>query len=91
MHKVVYRPQSSESSPLLSADGTTLLTDKKQILERWAEHFNMVLNRPSEINNEAIAHLPQLVTNHELDTPPSYEEVSKAIKQMTSGKYPSCP
>ena len=43
----------------------------------------------SEINDEAIASLPQLATNHELDTPPSYEEVSKAIKQMTSGKAAS--
>lgn len=32
--KAVYGPQSSESSLLHSADGSTLLTDKKQILER---------------------------------------------------------
>ena len=42
--KAVYGPQSSGSSPLLSSDGTTILTDKKLILERWAEHFNSVLN-----------------------------------------------
>lgn len=32
--KTVYGPQYSGSSPFLSADGTRLLTDKKQILER---------------------------------------------------------
>ena len=32
--KAVYGRQSSESSLLHSADGSTLLTDKKQILER---------------------------------------------------------
>ncbi|KAL8575860.1 hypothetical protein ACOMHN_014865 [Nucella lapillus] len=53
--KAVYGPQSSGSSPLLSTDGSTLLTDKKQILERWAEHFDSVLNRPAVINDEAIA------------------------------------
>ena len=35
--------------PLLSADGSTLLTDKDAILKRWVEHFNSVLNRPSSV------------------------------------------
>ena len=42
--KAVYGPHSSGSSPLLDANGTKLLTEKTQILERWAEHFNSVLN-----------------------------------------------
>ena len=75
---------------MLSADGSTLLTDKKQILERWAEHFDNMLNRPAAINDKAIARFPQLATNQELDIPLSMqatsEEVSKAIKQMTSEK-----
>ena len=32
--KAVYGPQSSGSSPVLGPDGTTLFTEKKQILER---------------------------------------------------------
>ena len=71
---------------MLSADGSTLLTDKKQILERWTEHFDNMLNRPAAINDKAIARLPQLATNQEVYIPPSSEEVSKAIKKMTSGK-----
>ena len=55
--KEVYGPTSSGSSPLLSADGNTLFTDKEKIIVRWAEHFNSVLNRPSPINNEAINRL----------------------------------
>ena len=35
--KTVYGPQSSGTTPLLSADGTSLLTDKEAILKRWAE------------------------------------------------------
>ena len=42
--KTVYGPLSSETTPLLSADGTSLLTDNKAILKRWAEHFDGVLN-----------------------------------------------
>ncbi len=67
---------------------STLVSDKKQVLERWAEHFDIVLNRPAAINDKAVAHLPQLVTNQELCIPPTSEEVSKAIKQVTSGKAP---
>lgn len=52
--KTMYRPQSSRSAPLLSADGSTLLTEKSSILNRWVEHFNSVLNRSSSINTEAI-------------------------------------
>ena len=52
--KNIYGPKSSRATTLLSADGSTLLTDKEAILKRWAEHFNSVLNRPSSINKDAI-------------------------------------
>ena len=56
--KTVYGPQSLGTTPLLSADGNSLLTDKEVILKRWAEHFDDVINRPSSINAEAINRLP---------------------------------
>ena len=66
--KTVYGPQSSGTTPLLSADGTTsLLTDKEAILKRWAEHFDSVLNRPSSVNDDAINRLPQVECNLLLD------------------------
>ena len=68
--KEVYGPSSSGSSPLLSTDGSSRITDKDKILERWAEHFNSVLNRRSSINEEAIACLPQIPVNASLDNPP---------------------
>ena len=37
--KTIYGPQSSGATPVLSADGTSLLTDKEAILKRWVEHF----------------------------------------------------
>ena len=86
--KTIYGPQSSGTSPLLSADGTTLLTDKTAILDRWAEHFNNVLNRPSSINAEAIARMPQVEINTSLAEPPVEAEVLKAIKLLSNGKAP---
>ena len=57
--KTVYGPQSSGT--ILSADGTSLLTDKEAILKRLAEQT--VLNQPSSINDEAINRLPQVKCN----------------------------
>ena len=86
--KTVYGPQSSGTTPLLSADETSLLTDKEAILKRWAEHFDGVLNRPSSINDEAINRLPQVECNPLLDELPTVSETVKAIKLLSSGKAP---
>lgn len=86
--KAIYGPTTSGSSPLLSADGNTLISDKEKVLERWAEHFDSVLNQPSTINDEAIARLPQVPVDDTLADPPTSEEVAKAIKRLSSGKAP---
>lgn len=84
----VYGPNPSSSPPLLSADGTTLISDKADILKRWAEHFDSVLNRPATINEEAIERLPQIPTDNSLAEPPTVDEVEKAMKRLSSGKAP---
>nr|VZI44919.1 unnamed protein product [Spirometra erinaceieuropaei] len=86
--KAVYGPPTKGTAPLLSADGSTLLTEKTQILQRWAEHFRGVLNRPSVISEAAIARLPQVATNADLDLPPSLQETIRAVQQLSSGKAP---
>nr|VZI46778.1 unnamed protein product [Spirometra erinaceieuropaei] len=77
------------TAPLLSADGSTLLTEKTQILQRWTEHFRGVLNRPSVISDAAIERLPQVETNVDLDLPPSLQETIRAVQQLSSGKAPA--
>ena len=84
--KTIYSPKSSGATPLLSADGSTLLTDKDAILKRWAEHFNSVLNRPSSVNDNAINRLPQIECNVLLDEFPTVTETRKAIQYLSSGK-----
>ena len=86
--KTVYGLQSSGTTPLLSADGTSLLTDKEAILKRWAEHFDGVLKRPSCINDKAINRLPQVECNPVLDELTTVSETVKAIKLLSSGKAP---
>ena len=69
--KTIYGPKSSSATPLLSADGSTLLTAKDAILKRWAYHFNSVLNCPSSVNDNAINRLPQIECNVLLDEFPT--------------------
>ncbi|VDL95818.1 unnamed protein product [Schistocephalus solidus] len=73
---------------LLSSDGITLLTEKSQILKRWAEHFRSVLNCSSAISSAAIVRLPQVDMNNDLDLPPSLRETIRAMQQISSGKSP---
>ncbi|BHF63659.1 hypothetical protein SprV_0200665300 [Sparganum proliferum] len=77
--KAVYGPPTKGTAPLLSADSSTLLTEKTQILQRWAEHFRGVFNHPSTISDAAIDRLPQVETNTDLDLPPSLQETVRAV------------
>nr|VZI45640.1 unnamed protein product [Spirometra erinaceieuropaei] len=86
--KAVYGPPTEVTAPLLTADGRTLLTDKTRILQRWAENFRDVLNRPSAISDAAIERLPQVETNVDLDLPPSLQETIRAVQQLSKGKVP---
>ena len=44
--KAMYGPRTVSSASVKAADGT-LLADRPKILERWAEHFQSVLNQKS--------------------------------------------
>ncbi|BHF77793.1 hypothetical protein SprV_0602090300 [Sparganum proliferum] len=70
--ETVYGPPTKGITSLISAVGTTLLTEKAQILQRLVEHFQGVLNRPSTISDAALNRLPQVETNVDLDLPPSF-------------------
>nr|VZI18234.1 unnamed protein product [Spirometra erinaceieuropaei] len=86
--KAVYSSPTKGTAPLLSADGSTLLTEKTQILQRWAEHFRGVLNRPSAISDAAIDRLPHVETSADLDLPPSLQEIIRTVQRLCSGKAP---
>ena len=84
--KAVYGPSLSTSSPLLSSDGKTILTEDKQILERWVEHYSEVLNRNSNVNFDTIHALPQRKVLSNIDVPPSFTEVHDASRKLCKGK-----
>ena len=84
--KTNYGPKSSGATPLLSADGSTLLTDKDAILKRWAEHFNSVLNRPSSVNDNTINRLPQMSAMFCLMNFEPSQRQGKQFNILSSGK-----
>ncbi|KAI8763983.1 hypothetical protein BgiBS90_030221 [Biomphalaria glabrata] len=51
------KAEDATHMPKESIGGNKLLTDKEEILVRWAEHFSAVLNCPSSISAKAIARL----------------------------------
>ena len=88
LQEVYGRQSSAGSSPLLDAEGVNLLTEKEQILNRWGEHFDSVLNRPSTVNDEALDRIPQAKINEALADLPELAEIEKAISSLSSGKAP---
>ncbi|VDL92508.1 unnamed protein product [Schistocephalus solidus] len=77
-----------KAEEIKGSDGTTLLTEKSQILKRWSKHYRRVLNCSSAISDAAIDRLPQLDTNNDLDLPPSLQQIIQAVQQVSSGTAP---
>ncbi|VDL95383.1 unnamed protein product [Schistocephalus solidus] len=69
-----------EAPPVLSADRTTLLTEKSQILQRWMEDFQSILNQLSTISNAAIDRLIEVETNAKFELVPSLQENIGAVQ-----------
>ena len=85
--KAVHGPVHKASPSVKSKDGT-LLTEPAKVLDRWAEHFQGVLNQDSQFDMSVLEEIPQWDVNESLDSQPTLEEVSESIEQLTTGKSP---
>jgi exonuclease III len=83
--KAVYGPSYKTSPGIKSKDGV-LLTEPAQVLDRWSEHFNGVLNQDSEFDMSILDEIPQYDIKQSLTALPTLEEVLLSIKQLTAGK-----
>ena len=86
--KSAYGPSHQAQTPLKTSDGSTLLTDKKAIMKRWAEHFNCLFEDRRIFQDTSIARIPQHESRSELDIPPTLKEVASAICKLRSHKSP---
>lgn len=72
--------------PLRSLDGRHLLTSREDVLKRWAEHFNTLLNVDRSADLQSISLMPQLSSAIELDEPLLRDEVISAIRQQQNNR-----
>ncbi|KAG7298212.1 hypothetical protein JYU34_019023 [Plutella xylostella] len=72
--------------PIKSLDGTQRLTSNQDVLKRWAQHFQNLLNVDRSADLEHIRSLPNYATVAEMDEPPALSEVIDAITQQKNDK-----
>ncbi len=86
--KSIYGPTSHSITPLKTADGLKVLKDQTSIRERWAEHFNTLLNQDSDADYTVLQDLPEFPQIDKLSQPPTFLEVLSAIRALKNNKSP---
>ena len=76
--KAVFRPKKSSYPTVKSKDWKSVITDPDKFLDRGVEHFDDVLNQPSDFDFSILEDIPQWEMNHTLDEQPTLIEVEKA-------------
>ena len=86
--KAVYGPSHQIQTPLRSSDGSTLLTNKEAILQRWPEHFEGLFSDRCTVQESSLARIPHVDVKPELDDPPTREEIKRGTVQLKVSKSP---
>ena len=58
----------------------------EELSERWREHFIKVLNVETDFDEATVRELDATNIREDLDRPPEYEEIKKAISRLKRGK-----
>ena len=85
--KKAFGPSIVKTAPLKSTSGE-IITDRAKHMERWAEHYQELYSRETTVTDRAIENTPSLPVMEELDTPPTVEELRKAIDSIANNKAP---
>ncbi|GAA6072584.1 RNA-directed DNA polymerase from mobile element jockey-like [Tachysurus ichikawai] len=80
-------PLTSKIVPLKSKTGEVIKDQEKQ-LQRWVEHYLELYATQNVVTDTALDTIPDLPVMEELDTPPTLEELRKAIDCLACGKAP---
>ena len=81
-------PQKRGTAQLLDQDGETVLTAKDETLNRFAQHFDQLLNVPGTVDQEALSSLTDMPPDVSLDDLPSFDELLDAIAATKEKKAP---
>ena len=86
--KGVYGAKHRAFCLVRGADGRTLITDKTEILSRWAEHYRDLLNRFAPMDPSFAESLSELPLMEDLDKVPTLVEVHDATLTLKNSKAP---
>lgn len=84
----IYGPQRRGTAQLTALDGETVLKEKDQILNRFAQHFDQLLNVPGNVDYMALNTIADRPTISTLDAKPEFDELQKAISSTMENKAP---
>ena len=73
------------TAPLKSKSGETI-TDRAKQMSRWVEHYLELYSRQNIITQGALDSIQNLPVLDDLDSEPTKEDLSKAIKDLANGK-----
>lgn len=86
--RAIYGPGSRGVAPLKTKDGSRTLKSNTEILARWREHFDDLLNRNPIVDEDCLTEIPQRPIAASLSSVPTLTEVERAIKLMKNNKSP---
>ena len=69
-------------------DGVTILKEKDQTLDRFAQHFDQLLNVEGSVDPLALDSLSNLPQIDSLDKPPMFEELQDSTMATRENKAP---
>jgi len=82
----VYGPQNRGIDQLLEQNGKTVLKARNDTLKRFAQYFDLLLNVPGEVDQEALNSLKNMPPYLSLDDKPSFDELLDAIDATKENK-----
>ena len=74
------------TSQTVKSKDDTILDQPEEVLARWTEHFEQLLNQQSEVDETVIDNIAQRDTDFSMENPPSYTEVTDAIKKLKNNR-----
>ena len=86
--KAVYGPQKRGVTKLTSKEGDRVLQDKAEILDRFADHFDGLLNIPERLDRNILDQVQQRPCISAMSEEPVFQELLDAIERTSSGKAP---
>lgn len=86
--KAIWGPRTNYASRLKSADGSSYISEKNDILKRWAEHFERLLNIQSGISAQTLDRIRYISPINSLDDAPDMNEIDEAVESLRDRKAP---